>query len=184
MVRKTAEWITKWCLRLNEDGEEKEEIVRFGIEVILESIIKYVILLCVGITLGMLKETLLVLLIFSGIRLFAGGIHAKTGAGCTLMMTVILIISLGAGHFPAISLEGVAICFLLGSLILYKYAPNGSKANELLNPKEKEKKKKQAIILLGLFSAISVYEEVRNFIVLTIVAEIVAVLMAERRKNE
>ena len=176
MVRKTSEWIAKWCLISGEEGEENEEIVRFGIEVILESIIKYAILLCIGITLGMLGETLLVLLSFSGIRLFAGGIHAKTGTGCTLMMTSILIISLGAGHFPVIPLEWVAICFVFCSLILYGYAPNGSKANDLLNPEEKEKKKKQAIVMLGCFSIVSVYEGGRNFIVSAMVAEILTVI--------
>lgn len=68
--------------------EKDKEIYHYSIQVLIEKIIGFSVIIILSIRWGMLLETILFLLCFSGIRKHTGGYHAKSFMGC-------LIISIG-----------------------------------------------------------------------------------------
>ncbi len=71
-----------WLNKINPKSPEENEVIQYGMELFLDNIIKLIAILIIGIILGKGFETLIVLSTFCGLRLQAGGIHAKTGWGC------------------------------------------------------------------------------------------------------
>ena len=70
---------------LNLDKRYKDEqVVRYGIEIILSSMLNLVLLLLLGTFFWGLLETVVFVLFFCPIRQYAGGYHAKTHLRCTL----------------------------------------------------------------------------------------------------
>ena len=63
MLHKAARWITEWSFMQSENKEDRE-VVEYGIEIFLETIIKFVILICIGAVIGRFTETLQVLQAF------------------------------------------------------------------------------------------------------------------------
>lgn len=132
-----------------------------------------------------MTETILTLTIFSGIRISAGGAHAKTSIGCALAMGTVLFFSITAAGFIPILNIWVLIVFLLGTLIIYQYAPNGNTADIFLDEKDRKYKRNCSLVTLLFFSILAfVWVKMRNLILISILSEITTILIAEVRENE
>lgn len=78
-------------VRLGIIGEEQREIIAYGLDLFLFSLLSFVSLLLLGITIGMGRFTLILLLTFIPLQSFGGGYHCKTHLRCwTMMLTVLL----------------------------------------------------------------------------------------------
>ena len=65
---------------------------RYGLEGLYLTITKIVFIIIVALLLGIFKETLLLILIFNGIRFFAFGVHAKKSIHCLISSTLFFIL--------------------------------------------------------------------------------------------
>lgn len=183
MLHRAAQWITEWSFKKSEDKEEWE-VVEYGIEIFLETIIKFAALMCIGAVIGRLTETLLVLAAFSGIRISAGGIHARTSAGCTGIMLLVVVVSLIAADNVLIPIWGSTVCFGISTIIVIRYSPNGSQANELLDKEEKISKQKWALLTVLFFCILSINAQYRSLILTAVFLEMATIIMAAVKEGE
>lgn len=94
ILDKTIEFLYK-----NEDDmdEEKAEIIRYGIEILLIKVIFFGAAMIISLLMHSFWECLIFTVLFSGIRSYAGGYHAYTRTKCfTLSMITYLNILLTA----------------------------------------------------------------------------------------
>ena len=182
MLRNAAARITEWSLRSYGDETEKT-VIQYGVEVFLETVIKIIIIISAGIFLNRFGETVLALAVFSGIRISAGGIHARTSSGCTLMMLGVVFAALFADCLPTFPAAGIAVCSIYSMWMIFRYAPNGSRANVLLSQKERKKKVRRALATVVVFSLVDFETGVRNLVLTSMVLEAVTVQKAKEKKN-
>lgn len=122
--------------KIIEEGEV--EVYHYGLELLITTIVKAMGFIILAAILGLVKETIIFTLCFSGLRIQAGGYHAKTPFKC-FIGTLILM-------FPGILLVGVIpmdkqpyyiLVFMVISIFLvYIYAPVESE-NKPLTKEEK-----------------------------------------------
>lgn len=85
MLTKISEASTAFLINKKAVSEEKQKIYQYGFEVLYSTAFGLGAVLCLGIIGQALPETLIFLTYFIIIRLFAGGYHAPTYAGCFLV---------------------------------------------------------------------------------------------------
>ena len=109
--------------RIQNYSEEKDVVVTYGIELILNSLLKAVIYILIGTLLGKTLEVVTAIVVFAAVRKCAGGIHAKSDMGCFLITGAIVFISaFGTGfliHFPIL----YGLLPLISELLYLIYAP-------------------------------------------------------------
>lgn len=177
MLHKTAQIITEWSISKSENNKDKK-VVEYGIELILETIIKFTVLLVTGAVIGKFQDTVWVLAAFSGIRASAGGWHAKTSFGCTGFMIMVVLGSIKMSQTVLISVYGCIVFYVIDILIILRYAPNGSQANKLLSERERRIKRNYALITLMIFVILSVLSEKKTLILTAVNIEILTVFVA------
>lgn len=74
-------------------SKEKEVVVIYGIELILNSLLKAGIYILIGTLLGKTLEVVTAVIVFAAVRKCAGGVHAKSDMGCFLITGAIVFIS-------------------------------------------------------------------------------------------
>ena len=82
-------------------NEEQIEIIEYGLESIYLTITKIVVIVLLSIVLNIFKKTILMILFYNIIRLFAFGMHTKNSTAC--LFTSISLFIFGA--FLAIYLK-------------------------------------------------------------------------------
>ena len=88
--------IDKLCLFLTEKiqkempdvDEERAEVINYGIHLIVGEIPKIFLVLIIAYILGVLKDTILMILMLLPYRACSGGFHLKTHIGCTIATTL------------------------------------------------------------------------------------------------
>lgn len=149
MNKKIISWMIEWSSRYTSVGEDIIPVMRYGIEVVLNSFVKILLLLFIGIICGSFIETIVVIMTFGILRKFAGGVHCKTDVGCFLTMFLICQGSIGVSRIG----DSVSIFFMIIGLIfiwfsILKYAPCNSKVNPIIDDSILWKKRKGAIALI------------------------------------
>lgn len=79
-------------LRLNSSDNDRE-VYAYSIEVLLSLLINFIILAITAYILKKSAELIIFIIFFSGLRIYAGGYHAKTHLECISISFVIFIIS-------------------------------------------------------------------------------------------
>lgn len=98
--------------------EEDKEIIVYGLDALLSTLINLVIILGLGLILGQLRQTVVFLLSFAALRVFAGGYHAKTRIGCTATFIIIYLTGMALQHYtPGIIVKPAAIGLAVISLV-------------------------------------------------------------------
>lgn len=146
MSRKIADFL------MREKTIEKEylEVYVYGIELCLSSIISILILIFTSIILNRVIEGFLFYIIFCVTRLFCGGYHAKSYAGCKIVFLAALVVVLILNEMPKEIFSNLwLILWSYYALLVLGFAPIENENKPL---EETEKKKYKIIsILLSFF---------------------------------
>ena len=135
-------------------AREDAEIYQFGLEAVLLKTFHLLTMLTVGFLVGMVLQTMLFIIFFSFLRVYAGGFHAKTKTGCWMIswaMTAAVL--LGVKACPPvrwISPVGVAVC----SAVIAALAPLGCDSKPL-DAAETRHYRKTVLILVAVYAALS-----------------------------
>lgn len=109
--------------RIQNYSKEKEVVVTYGIELILNSLLKAVIYILIGTLLGKMLEVVTAIVVFAAVRKCAGGVHAKSDMGCFLLTgAIVFTAAYGTGfliYFPIL----YGLLPLLSELLYLIYAP-------------------------------------------------------------
>ncbi len=182
--------IDKFCLFLvnkmrkenPEIDDERAEIINYGLQLLIGEIPKIIITLVVANLLGILKLTIIMLLVLIPYRAFSGGFHLHTHIGCIISTTLYYCC------IPKISnifyfnsqtkIIFVLSALIFGTLIIKKYAPADTENVPILQDKERKQKKILSLItyILGLIASLVISNNVvSNIIILGYITQTIMI---------
>ena len=117
---------------------EQLEVIEYGLESIYLTTTKIIIIILLSIVLNIFKETLLMLLFYNIIRLFAFGLHAKNSISCLITSLILFI----GGAYISIYLNiGFTIKIILSiicTVLIAIYAPADTEKRPLINKNKRK----------------------------------------------
>jgi len=136
--------------------ELKTKKLIYGLEALYNLITKFIVMLFITIILGIWKEYLLLILIYSSARRYAYGLHAKNTITCWL--TTLPIYLLGCYFIRSISIPSNLMygLWFFGFLSFLFWAPADTPARPLIHSEIRKKQKIKAclVCLIYLFCII------------------------------
>ena len=141
--------------KMPEVDDERAEVINYGLQLVIGEIPKTFILILIAYVLGVLKLTILALLLIMPYKTFAGGVHLKTHIGCIIGTTIFYTGNAFMSKY--IVIEPIYIKYILisaiwvFSMIMIKlYAPADTEAVPILRKKDRKFKKIMSYITMTL----------------------------------
>lgn len=176
IINKCMELVTTYNKDLSQRDIDK---IKYGLEGLYLTITKLIFIIIVSIILGIWKETLLLILIFNGIRLTAFGVHAKRSIDCLISSTLFFIL------FPILCIKLtipliVKIILVIPLTVLIGiFAPADTEKRPLINKKKKKIYKILSIIISIIYMTIAIIikdNTLSNCFIFAIVIQIIIML--------
>lgn len=129
---------------------------RYGLEGLYLTVTKLVFIFLVALLLGILKETIILILIFNGIRYTGFGVHAKRSLDCLISSTLFFII------FPIMCIHLITpliikyILFFPLVLLIGIFAPSDTVKRPLKNKKKRIIYKIITIVVAIIYMSLSI----------------------------
>lgn len=157
MIEKICNTLTnKIRKEMPEIDDERAEIINYGLQLVLGEIPKTFILIAIAYILGVLKLTLLGLLLIIPYKAVSGGVHLKTHIGCIAATTIMYTGNAFISKYlvwNSIYLKYIVVfgIWIFSMAMIKKYAPADTEDVPILREKERKVKK----ILSYIFMTIS-----------------------------
>lgn len=136
--------------------EERQEIIKYGLERGKVDILFFGFVMFVGIVLDIVWQGLIFLLSFCSIRRYAGGYHADTQKKCSIISAVVVVlVFLCIKYWRVNHLIGILLqlsCYIVITIL----APVDNK-NRVLDSIERSKFRSNTIILSTIFCVFSLF---------------------------
>lgn len=161
---------------LKDDTEHNEEIILYGVQLIVETIFKYCLLLLVAILFKQGLACVIYIVLLSGLRANAGGAHAKTNWGCTLT----LFLSFGIGALLNQLEIPVWVSLIVGvvaMVVFIMYAPASTQNNPITDKNVIIKKKIISMVLVLFYEIIIVTLDYDGYVICVVFSVIISVLI-------
>lgn len=148
------------CLAIVTENSSEAEMIVYGFEIFLGSMMKIGFLLTTAILLGIAKEVAVLVLITGGLRTLSGGAHCTAYYRCMLTSTFVMI-TLGAiiktSSYILTSYSVLYLSLLLATSIwlFWRYAPEAPLNKPLPDKAAEWKFRLLTIVLSIIFSAVS-----------------------------
>lgn len=107
------------------------EIIKTGLSQIFIYVVGFIATLCIGFAFGKPLQSVLYLLTFMPIRIFAGGYHAKTVTRCVVISTAILLCAIVALRFLQIGVGISILIIFISATVILILAPQDVESNRL-----------------------------------------------------
>lgn len=127
--------------------EEKLEEIRYGLESIYLTYTKIFLIFVLAYFLGIIKETLLLLVTYNIIRTFAFGIHATKSIYCLITSLMLFIGGVYVVKYMSLNIYVKAIISIILLICIYKYAPADTYKRPLINERKRKRYKVISTIL-------------------------------------
>lgn len=155
MIDKFCDYLTnKMKKKMPDIDEEKAEIIKYGLQLLLGEFPKIFIMLIIAYALGILKITLLCFILVLPYRMYSGGFHLKTHIGCILGTSLMYAGNAYISQFLKIPFEHkviLAICLLIFAIpMILKYAPADTEDVPVISKKERKKRKIVSLIIVTI----------------------------------
>ena len=176
IINKCMELVTTYNKDLSQRDIDK---IKYGLEGLYLTITKLIFIIIVSIILGIWKETLLLILIFNGIRLTAFGVHAKRSIDCLISSTLFFIL------FPIICIKlsipliVKIILFIPLTVLIGIFAPADTEKRPLINKKKRKIYKMLSIMISIIYMTIAIVikdNTLSNCFIFAIVIQIIIML--------
>lgn len=145
----------------DEHTEEQKEVLLFGITRIVEDIPKTIGIIAIGLTLGILKEIIVVTLVIAIYKTFLGGVHAKTNLGCFLYSVFFYLITIYSSkylYFTDYNQWGIfTLIYIFAMYTIIVYAPADVPEIPKVNLKLRKTLKIKSYIALNLIYIVSIF---------------------------
>ena len=176
IINKCMELVTTYNKDLSQRDIDK---IKYGLEGLYLTITKLIFIIIVSIILGIWKETLLLIIIFNGIRLTAFGVHAKRSIDCLISSTLFFIL------FPILCIKLTiplivkVILFIPLTVLIGIFAPADTEKRPLINKKKRKIYKILSIIISIIYMTIAIVIKnniLSNCFIFAIVIQIIIML--------
>ena len=180
MKKKLLNNITSNIKKNNKNVTEEElEVIIYGLKSLYLTFTKIIVILILSIVLGILKETLLMLLFYNVIRLFAFGLHAKNSIACLITSLLLFIGGTYLAIYLNIGLELKIILASISLILIAVYAPADTEKRPLINPKKRKKFKILSIITSLIITCLIIYLDgsyISNFMLIGFIEATIMIL--------
>lgn len=191
LTEKIANQIARWSLSEEQENyEEQLEILTYGYVLFLENAYKTLVLLLIAVLTGTIFQTLVIIGSFVIVRSFAGGIHCKSGLGCTACMIMVWVVGLVVAR-TGLYIPLVLLMLVITIGIIVSYAPRTTANNPIVNADIRKRKKRGAIIstviLLGIGCLAGIgfgRMDVLNMITASLFIESLSILLLVKKEEE
>lgn len=162
MIDNICMFLTKKIRKeMPEIDDEKAEIINYGLQNIIGEIPKGFIILGIAYLLGILKLTLLALIIILPYKMFSGGFHLKTHIGCIVITSLfycgIVLLSKYIELTITLKIIVTIIAWFWGIWMISLYAPADTENSPILRKKERKFKKIMSYITLSITLIIAIF---------------------------
>lgn len=178
MERLAKDITVKLNSKLNKDGIELQKL-NLGVEIILINLSKFIIIIGVAYYFNLLKEVLLMIIVFSSLRKRAFGLHAKNSVVCTMTSLIVFVFGSYISYYLKFNNYVIVTIFTIINILLYKYAPADTEVHPLLNLKLRKKLKKEAMLtgtFLMLVALLIPSQAVKTMIALSAISQVISTL--------
>lgn len=173
MIDKFCDYLTTKIRKENPDiDDEREEVINYGIHLLVGEIPKFFIIMGVAFILGVLDLTILAYFLVLPFRGASGGFHLKTHIGCIIGSIVFFCgIGLLGKYLIFEKTLKYIIAFLIwvfGMIMVKLYAPADTENVPIISKKERKKKRILSYITLTLSIIIGLFiknEVISNIII-------------------
>lgn len=172
MIEKICNNLTKKIRKEMPDiDDERAEIINYGLQLVIGEIPKILLLILISWALGVLKLTLLALVLILPYRTVSGGVHLKTHIGCIIATTIMYTGNAFLSQYLIWSnnfIKYVTVFLIWGisMIMIKKYAPADTQDVPILRKKERKIKKILSFIFMTLTLIIAL--TIRNNIISSI----------------
>ena len=162
MIDKFCEFLVNKIRKEDPDiDDERAEVIKYGIELIVGEIPKLLLLFAIGFLLGIGKLTFFSFLLLLPYKSVSGGFHLKTHIGCIVITPLIYCGTVFISKYLIITNVIVRYLLILGTwifgMIMVKlYAPADTENVPIVSKKERKKKKILSYITLTILMILSV----------------------------
>ena len=153
MIDKLCTYLTnKIRKEMPEINDERAEVIMYGLQNIIGEVPKIFIILGIAYFLGILKLTIISILLIAPYRCGSGGVHMKTHIGCIIYTLILYSGSALLGKY--IVLTGIAkyisaiTVWIFCMTMIKLYAPADTENVPILRKKERKQKKMVSYIIL------------------------------------
>ena len=158
--------VNKMRKEMPEIDDEREEVIMYGLQVIIGEIPKIFITIAIAYLLGLLELTILTLLLIIPYRACSGGFHLKTHIGCIISTTLYYVgTPLLAKHITITqNVEYILALgiWIFGIIMIKLYAPADTENVPILRKGERRQKQILSFIMftVGIIIAVIVKDSV------------------------
>lgn len=173
MISSVANNITNYLICKKVIKDDDREIYQYGFEQVLSSLLNIATMLLLGIILGKIYQSLVLILSFMALRSYSGGYHANTPLQCYLLTVMSISAALSIMKFITIDRFICLGLLVLSSVVILLLSPIGSK-NKPLDEIEKIIYRKKTIIVWSVETCVAIV-----FIILDITEIHIAITLAQ-----
>ncbi len=167
----------KLYLEVAEKGEESEQRITYILQVIINEVEKFVLLLTVFTILGYATEYMVIMMTIGAIRGYLGGGHRKTTEGCIIFsfaIVLIILIFARCSYLPLMLMEFIYITIVV---MLIKKAPVLTNKSINYSQKKRQEFKLKGMVVLLIISRVieAVPKEWANIMLSALMIQVVEV---------
>lgn len=135
--------------------------MKFGLEILLINISKFIMVFFIANQFNLLKETLFMTLIFGTIRSTAFGLHAKSSIMCTLVTSIMFIGGPYVSYNIQLNNYIVLALFIIITFCFYKCAPADTENHPILGENLRLKLRKKTVLKSLVFMIIALIVKIQ-----------------------
>lgn len=173
MISSAANNITNYLICKKVIKDDDREIYQYGFEQVFSSLLNIATMLLLGLILGKIYQSLVLILSFMALRSYFGGYHANTPLHCYLLTVMSISAALSIMKFITIDRFICLGLLVLSSVVILLLSPIGSK-NKPLDEIEKIIYRKKTIIVWSVETCVAIV-----FIILDITEIHIAITLAQ-----
>ena len=142
-----------------EVDDERAEVINYGLQLVIGEIPKTIILIIIAWLLGVLKLTILAVLLILPYRTVSGGVHLRTHIGCIVATTIMYTGNAFLSQYLVwngnlIKYITALLIWAFSMVMIKKYAPADTQDVPILRKKERKIKQRFSYIIMTITLAI------------------------------
>lgn len=159
---------------LENDTESDEEIILYGVQLVIETVIKYCLLLLLSIIVNQVLACVIYIVLLSGLRANAGGAHSKTNLGCCFILFFVFFVGM---LMNKVNIPNVATLIIstIVAVTFVKDAPAFPQVVQSIERRVIIKKKIKSLIWLTASVATALYSNYTGYVVSLMISVLLAV---------
>jgi accessory gene regulator B len=174
MVKRIATTLLNFCLKSNgvEITNEQREVHQYGLEVFVFAIVNIISIIIAGLILQNVLAAVIFFFLFSPLRVFCGGYHAKNYLTCNtffilLFVSVFFVSKLVSPH---LSVEIISMFLIPALLPVYAYAPVVNPNKNAYGESAKKKYNRVSVVIFVVIALATLFLAVISTALATISA--------------